>query len=46
LKGANGKVLKIDGLWALDAGPGTSKVQFSAGPDKETHGLIGTITPN
>jgi uncharacterized protein (TIGR03118 family) len=41
-----GKPLKIDGLWALDSGPGTSKVQFSAGPNEETHGLIGTITPN
>lgn len=46
MKGTNGKALKIDGLWALDAGPGASKVQFSAGPDDETHGLIGTITPN
>ena len=46
MKGANGKALKIDGLWALDAGPGATKVQFSSGPDKETHGLIGTITPN
>lgn len=46
MKGSNGKPLKIDGLWAIDPGPGASKVQFSAGPDKETHGLIGTITPN
>jgi uncharacterized protein (TIGR03118 family) len=46
MKGANGKPLVIDGLWALDSGPGTSKVQFSSGPDKETHGLIGTLTPN
>jgi len=41
-----GKPLKIDGLWALDAGPGKSNVQFSAGPNDETHGLIGLITPN
>jgi uncharacterized protein (TIGR03118 family) len=42
----HGKPLKIDGLWALDAGPGKSSVQFSAGPDDETHGLIGLIKPN
>ncbi|HVU19909.1 MAG TPA: TIGR03118 family protein [Rhizomicrobium sp.] len=41
-----GKPLKIDGLWALDPGPGTANVQFSAGPNDETHGLIGLITPN
>lgn len=41
-----GKPIKIDGLWALDAGPGKSNVQFSAGPDDETHGLIGFIKPN
>ncbi len=46
MQDANGKALKIDGLWALDSGPGASSVQFSSGPDKETHGLIGTITPN
>ncbi|MBV9990737.1 MAG: TIGR03118 family protein [Alphaproteobacteria bacterium] len=41
-----GKALKIDGLWALDPGPGNGQVQFSAGPNDETHGLIGKITPN
>jgi uncharacterized protein (TIGR03118 family) len=41
-----GKALNIDGLWALDAGPGTSTVQFTAGPVFETHGLIGNIKPN
>jgi uncharacterized protein (TIGR03118 family) len=41
-----GKPIKIDGLWALDAGPGKSNVQFSAGPGDETHGLIGVIKPN
>ena len=39
------KALKIDGLWALDVGPGTSTVSFSAGPGGEAHGLLGTITP-
>jgi uncharacterized protein (TIGR03118 family) len=46
LGNTKGKPLKIDGLWALDAGPGKSNVQFSAGPGDETHGLIGLITPN
>lgn len=41
-----GKALKIDGLWALDAGPGASTVQFTAGPVFEAHGLIGNIAPN
>lgn len=41
-----GKPLKIDGLWALDSGPGSSTVQFSAGPNDETHGLLGNIKPN
>ncbi|MBV8801309.1 MAG: TIGR03118 family protein [Alphaproteobacteria bacterium] len=42
LKGADGKTLKIDGLWTIDAGPG-SNVAFTAGPDDETHGLYGLI---
>lgn len=41
-----GKALRIDGLWALDPGPGHGAVQFSAGPDDEAHGLIGSIVPN
>lgn len=41
----DGRDLKIDGLWALDAGPGTDKVTFSAGPKDETHGLLGLISP-
>jgi uncharacterized protein (TIGR03118 family) len=45
LKGSDGKPIVIDGLWALDAGPG-SKVSFTAGPDDETHGLFGTIAAN
>jgi len=40
------KPLKIDGLWALDAGPGKSTVQYSAGPNNETHGVLGNIKPN
>jgi len=46
LSNKQGKPLKIDGLWALDPGPGTKQVQFSAGPDDESHGLIGLIKAN
>jgi uncharacterized protein (TIGR03118 family) len=42
-------VLSIDGLWALLPGTattgGTDVVWFSAGPDEETHGLVGIIRP-
>jgi len=47
---AQGKPLVIDGLWALrfgtaaDAGTGT--LIFSAGPDNQTDGLIGTLNPS
>jgi len=42
--------LVIDGLWALIDGTGALNAQpnslyFTAGPDGETHGLFGTITP-
>jgi uncharacterized protein (TIGR03118 family) len=43
--------LAIDGLWALEfgndsaAGP-SSTLFFTAGPDDESHGLFGSITPN
>lgn len=41
-----GKALKLDGLWAIDPGPGKSTVTISAGPDGETNGLIALIKPN
>jgi len=44
LKDSNGKTLKIDGLWSVDAGPNSS-VTFTAGPDDESHGLLGLIQP-
>ena len=46
---ASNSPIKIDGLWGLQfgndatAGPATT-LFFSAGPDKEAHGLFGTIT--
>jgi uncharacterized protein (TIGR03118 family) len=41
--------LRIDGLWALSFGNGAAAgpantLYFSAGPDGEAHGLLGTIT--
>jgi len=44
----HGKVLAIDGLWAIafgnddDAGP-SNALYFTAGPDDEAHGLFGSI---
>jgi uncharacterized protein (TIGR03118 family) len=47
LRGKHG-TLKIDGLWGLRPGNGTGgstkAVWFSAGPDDEAHGLLGTLT--
>lgn len=46
----DGSTLKIDGLWALrfgndgGSGPATT-LFFTAGPDDETNGLLGTLTP-
>jgi len=44
LKDGTGKTIKIDGLWGLQAGPG-SAVTFTAGPDDESHGLLGQLQP-
>jgi uncharacterized protein (TIGR03118 family) len=47
LSQANGHPIVIDGLWALSFGNGnaakTSELLFSAGPDGESHGLLGKI---
>ena len=47
LRDPHGKPLVIDGLWALKPGNGvsgaTSDVWFSAGPDGESHGLLGIL---
>jgi uncharacterized protein (TIGR03118 family) len=49
LRNRNNDVISIDGLWALLPGTaasgGTDSVWFSAGPDEETHGLVGVIRP-
>ncbi|MFL6688827.1 MAG: TIGR03118 family protein [Alphaproteobacteria bacterium] len=40
----NGAPIRIDGLWALDTGPG-NRVTFAAGPNDEADGLVGYIQP-
>ncbi len=49
LRDARGKPLAIDGLWTLTLGGGSGSssdtLYFSAGPNGETNGLFGTITP-
>jgi uncharacterized protein (TIGR03118 family) len=49
LRDAHGKALAIDGLWTLTLGGGggssSDTLYFSAGPNGETNGLFGTITP-
>jgi uncharacterized protein (TIGR03118 family) len=50
LRQSDGKVLSIDGLWALgfgnDAAAGSSDTLFfTAGPEDESEGLFGSITP-
>jgi uncharacterized protein (TIGR03118 family) len=44
LRDNSGTPLHIDGLWALEAGP-KSNVTFTAGPEDESHGLLGLIAP-
>jgi uncharacterized protein (TIGR03118 family) len=47
LRRQNGKPIIIDGLWGLMFGNGnaakTNELLFSAGPDHESHGLLGKI---
>jgi uncharacterized protein (TIGR03118 family) len=47
LRQEHGRPIVIDGLWALSFGNGnaakTGELLFSAGPDSETHGLLGKI---
>lgn len=49
LRGTDGRPLSIDGLWGILPGTqttgGTDSLWFSAGPDNETHGLVGLIRP-
>jgi uncharacterized protein (TIGR03118 family) len=49
LHAADGKPLVIDRLWTLTLGGGRASssdtLYFTSGPNDETHGLFGTITP-
>jgi len=49
LEDAHGRALAIDGLWSLTLGGGlgssSDTLYFSAGPNGETNGKFGTITP-
>jgi uncharacterized protein (TIGR03118 family) len=49
LRDSTGKPLVIDGLWTLTLGGGRNSrsdtLYFTAGPNDETNGLFGTITP-
>jgi uncharacterized protein (TIGR03118 family) len=49
LRDSHGRPLTIDGLWGLRFGNGnaakTGELLFSAGPDDESHGLLGKIVP-
>jgi len=49
LKGTDGKPIVIDGLWTLKLGGGRNSssdtLYFTAGPNDETDGLFGTISP-
>jgi len=47
---AGGGPLEIDGLWAISPGNGgnggsDSLLYFTAGPDDESHGILGVLTP-
>ena len=50
LRGDRGRRIAIDGLWALEFGNGvigtTQTLLFTAGPDEESHGLFGELTPS
>jgi len=45
LRTANGRILKIDGLWGLIAAS-DNQVEFAAGPSDESHGLVGQLSPS
>ncbi len=49
LRDTDGKPILIDGLWTLTLGGGAKSssdtLYFTAGPNGETDGLFGTITP-
>jgi uncharacterized protein (TIGR03118 family) len=48
LRDVHGNQIAIDGLWSILPGNGTAggtdELLFTAGPDDETHGLLGTLS--
>jgi uncharacterized protein (TIGR03118 family) len=51
LRGADGKPIKIEGLWGIAFGNGVQNqpvntLFFAAGPDDEEHGLYGRLDPS
>jgi uncharacterized protein (TIGR03118 family) len=50
LRDTSGNPISIDGLWTLTLGGGAKSssdtLYFTAGPNNETNGLFGTITPS
>ena len=49
LQDRNGNPLAIDGLWSLRFGNGgnggdAARLYFTAGPDEESNGLLGSLT--
>jgi uncharacterized protein (TIGR03118 family) len=50
LRGTDHRPLAIDGLWGLIRGDGVAggadSLWFSAGPDDESHGLLGLVQPS
>jgi uncharacterized protein (TIGR03118 family) len=47
LRGSDLNPIQISGLWGLAFGPfpGSTSMYFASGPNSETHGLVGTLTP-
>ena len=47
LRAADGNPIQLSGLWGLAFGPfpGSTVMYFASGPNDETHGLVGTLTP-
>ena len=43
LRAPGGAPVTISGLWGLGFAPGTTTLFFSAGPQDESHGLVGTL---
>jgi uncharacterized protein (TIGR03118 family) len=43
LRAAGGAPITIAGLWGLDFAPSSATLFFTAGPQDESHGLVGTL---